>query len=436
MGAWCMPLSYIMLYHEAIHNRLRFKHGFYWGFIIYSTHALPIILFSTTLAHRDSMTSFMRFGVWAAVVIYSAIQAGIWFAIAHYISSLRSSVLYKITMWCLLTVIFIYWMDRFFLWPCGIIEGYRCFHPLLALARVMPFIVRVQSIWLYTIGFVFLCGISAYIGHYAGAYGRSIKLCVVSIMSYIILAHNTFTHDYRLVERPLWLNTLVYIVPQWSFEPLDTAWDRAHILYKQIRQKVFAAPDCKLIIFPESAFPFALNTYPEIVSYWYTAIPRERRDQIVIILGAHRICGKRVFNSCYMLKSGSIQHVYDKQHGLLWVERIPEWSHAVGLGDIMTKHAFLFSQSEGLRSPFAAHTVRFDPLICSDNFFNTGADLSPAQGHTRLCLVNDAWCKHTFLPDLLYNTIYLYARLNRYQVLYISHTRGQLITHDGSEFMV
>ncbi|MGP1580980.1 MAG: apolipoprotein N-acyltransferase [Wolinella sp.] len=71
------------------------------------------------------------------------------------------------------------------------------------------------------------------------------------------------------------------------------------------------------ILFPETAFPLALNLEPALLE-----ILLQKSEQIAIITGALRVEGGRVFNSTYLFSQGKMQHA-DKIVLVPFGERIP-----------------------------------------------------------------------------------------------------------------
>jgi len=423
-----MPASFILIFGALLENKLTFKLGFLWGCIVYTVQILPLL----SIAYLTSTVISQiipRVLVWLIMVIYTAFYAGLWFFFMQLSTARITHFVYKLCPAVLISLIFFTWLDLMFLWPFGLLEGYACIYPLVPLVYFLPsYVFFSGKSFVLFILLLFCSGIiSLSFMHKKSALGGVFLVC------YALIIMRTSSQVLQ-EQAPAWLKHVIRISPPWVFEPEKYSWVSARALGNLIEQALTHNIHAELIIFPESAFQYELNKYPEVLAYWQTISERSDSPDIGLIIGAHRRVGSHVYNSCYYIAQGAIKNYYDKQHGLLWLERVPSWSRYITCADICVERHRLFAQSEQARELFNWKDISFIPFICSDNFFSPKHDNYVGRKQIMLCLINDAWCRHSFLPQILYATVYLQARCTGLPVLYVSHTRGIFIDHEQREF--
>lgn len=430
LSVMLMPSAFMLIFTLILKDmrQLSFRFGFLWGCIVYSIQILPILtLTCSTYTHLSHL--FLRVLLWFSLMLYTALHAGIWFVLLRMSSAHITHIAYKLFFTVSITWLFIIWLDCGFLWPFGLFEGYACIYPLVPLSHFLPVSLFAYGKSVLFFGFLIFCAVLSALS-FAHNRVAFITVCFFWLLLMVIRIWPVG----RTEKRPYWLNTVTRIVPPWSFEPDSYPWQRARILGNLIKTAVLKNAQTELIVFPEAAFQYELNKYPEMFIFWQDILEQNRVPDAHIIIGAHRRIGSLVYNSCFYISHGLIQNVYDKRHGLLWIERVPSWSSGIHCAEICVPRQRLFAQSNAKDTRFSWKNIVFKPLICSDNFFSRTSLTDNEPRHVMLCLVNDAWCSTSFLADILYQTVYLHACCTQLPVLYISYTRGVYIDENQHEF--
>lgn len=155
-----------------------------------------------------------------------------------------------------------------------------------------------------------------------------------------------------------------------------------------------------VLVWPESAFPFALTEEPAAIAAIADLLP----PATTLVTGAARIDRstgrRRVFNSIYVIDdAGVIQAAYDKVHLVPFGEYLPfqEALEALGLRQL-TKLRGGFAAGRGRRPMPLPAAPSFAPLVCYEIIF-PGAVLpqGPRPGFL-LNVTNDAWFGRTIGP--------------------------------------
>jgi apolipoprotein N-acyltransferase len=170
-----------------------------------------------------------------------------------------------------------------------------------------------------------------------------------------------------------------------------------------------------ILVWPESAFPFALTEEPGALAAIGAMLP----DGAALVTGAARVeanasaaGGRRVFNSIYVINDrGEIDDAYDKVHLVPFGEYLPFQAVLESLGlQQLTKLPGGFSPGPRRRALALPAAPAFSPLICYEIIFpgevlpgNPGAD-NPGSGDLAaeklrpgflLNVTNDAWYGRT-----------------------------------------
>ncbi|WP_224824804.1 apolipoprotein N-acyltransferase [Cognatishimia sp. MH4019] len=172
--------------------------------------------------------------------------------------------------------------------------------------------------------------------------------------------------------------------------PQHQKWDPDFIPIFYNRQLEFtrAAPAVDLVVWPETAIPYALERAGGII-----AQITEAANGAGVILGAQRSEGPDYFNSLAVVgPSGALSAVYDKHHLVPFGEYIP-------LADLFSNIGFLgaAAQTTGGYTPGAGPEIldigalgKALPLICYEGVFPRNLRL-PGRPDWLLLITNDAW---------------------------------------------
>ncbi len=161
-----------------------------------------------------------------------------------------------------------------------------------------------------------------------------------------------------------------------------------------------------VLVWPESAFPFALTEEPGALAAIGALLP----DGATLVTGAARVeanagagdGSRRVFNSIYVINDrGEIEDAYDKVHLVPFGEYLPFQQTLESLGlQQLTKLRGGFSAGPGRRALALPAAPAFSPLICYEIIFPgqvlpTNPRPDEARPGFLLNVTNDAWYGRT-----------------------------------------
>lgn len=416
---WTIVVFLIPLFYTARHFNVSYLHGLWWGFIFWSFHLSALLL----LIIRESDAGWLiSSSIWLVLVGYGALYAGLWFACAITITRLTRAWWIS---WLCATWLYFFIVDRAILWIFDVVEGYELAHPVLPLVRYTPILFLIP--WLGKQGLLFFLivfQLSIVELIHALQYNKPVMLLmvVISLMPFLI----SWLPARRTINRPEWLDRIVcmHVMP----DPKRSMWQQAHMIRKALEQACRTRPD--LIVMPESTFPFCLNEHQEILKYWHEyALPSTTE----LILGGHRREGNDVYNTLYFIRGDTIVELYDKQHGLLFVERVPHLFDYPALRKFFLSDSAPFCQSTKKSSSLQTSRFKCAPLICSELFF------SHHDTHKELdlyvALVNDTWyC--AYQRFLMRQDARLKALLWQKDILYVSYSEAALFARTGVIFLL
>lgn len=404
---WAIFAAYIALFFIFLTHASACVYGFLWGCIAYGMHVFP--LYYALARHAPG---HIVAGGLAVIVLYMAFYAGVWFWLVRRMSTLVGMIA--------VTSMYVWFMDSKFLWIFDYSEGYCCLHPLVPLARIkiLGDLVGYVGLWCTTVLFIAGNGGLAWllVHHYRKQ--ALVYLMIMGIGGYVYTFFSPSKTDTpACIARVAWAH--IPFVPG-----VQGAWKSIHAVGEAIREAVRSKPTASVIMMPESTCLFALNMYPDMLSYIQNCLLDKQ-----LCLGAHERIGRNLYNTFYFLDNESVQ-VYRKQHGMFFGERMPtimRWA----MGDYCLLGTEFFCQArsvEVLQEITLYDQVSVQPCVCSDFFFGQ----HEKRGVDPLCvLLNDAWYEGTVMPDLLCNAAILKLRSVNRAGFYIAHTRAFYIEHDG-----
>lgn len=169
------------------------------------------------------------------------------------------------------------------------------------------------------------------------------------------------------------------------------------------------------IITPESALPFALNKYENILKIFCNyshALP--------LLMGSFFEDDHGVHNCFYYFSDGILQCIYKKKHAMPCAEMIPQWCNYAWVRELfLNNNQCARSKISGERQVISLSDVHIYPIICSE-FFCTAALKKVPRHTTALVLVNDAWFAHSFLSAVAYHYAALQAWWCGKKIIYVS----------------
>lgn len=172
--------------------------------------------------------------------------------------------------------------------------------------------------------------------------------------------------------------------------PQDEKWDPARALTFLERQidLTAEAPPPDLVIWPETAIPWALNDAGPALEQIAAAAGRAP-----VILGAIRTEGAQAFNSIAVVGAGGeVLDVYDKHHLVPFGEYIPlgRLARLVGLRSFAARDGYGYTAGPGPRRLDLGRMGRPLALICYEAIFPAEVGAGPRPDWL-LQVTNDAW---------------------------------------------
>ncbi len=409
-----IPLLYAAFLARGI---VPFTYGFLWGTISNVSIFYGIVILLIEHAQGPG-----RITAYFFLTVFCAVYAGLWFSTASmltlWISSYTKSILPIVALWAFITTLYFLWMryaalSLFF----GCWQGNPLSWPLLPLVAHAGWLQCFSWCHEWLLLF-FLCMSSACIAAslaYDKKYGAGVFLLLPFFSGWFA--------DKTVDETPSMAKKMGWIIPSPA-----TRHNRCERTQEIILQYLLLVQkNVTYIITPESAFPFD-NNYNSLI----TVLNEYMDDQSVFIMSVHRTEDKKLYNTLLISKCGRIIQHYDKSNLMPFAEYLPP----------------LFSSSTYCKNLFLADTVPFChgtnerttiecdaifsciPYICSELFFCDEFPRAPSNVYV-LCIANDRWFSCNYMQQLMFLTAQYKAILWQRNIIYVSHTRGCVITKKG-----
>lgn len=312
-------------------------------------------------------------------------------------------------------------IDAAMLFPFDIVEGYELAHPLL------PLIVFHKALFL--LPYIKKSGLLAFL------------VCQQIALSFLL-----FKQNHRFLMTVIFVTCLAfwmvgYILPQkksaapnWlekticlRLDPFEkkSIWKWAHCMREELAKP--NRDQKMLVIMPESTCPFALNEHQEVIAFLHEYSLKEYRNEL--ILGGQRRDHESVYNCLYHISSGEIHSMYDKRHGMFFVERIPRFCDIPALRKIFLSGNEPFCQSSAECKEITSSLITYQPVLCSELFFSRVETVDT--NAMLLVLVNDAWFPVRYQQDLMASAARFNAILWQKDILYVSYSNAALYSKEG-----
>lgn len=166
----------------------------------------------------------------------------------------------------------------------------------------------------------------------------------------------------------------------------------------------------KIILAPESTFPFPLNEYPQIVRWWSLSMAKD----VHLLIGAQRSELGKFYQTVYWIHGGRIIEVYDKLAPLPIAE---EKSNNEIWSNLFLKNKNSISSGRQTKI-FDLGFIKIVPQICSDLLND---NLPALDSSTFICyFMNDSWFPDYF-KQLLKKYLILKTLLSKAPAIYITH---------------
>lgn len=419
---WCAELQFVgwvLLWYCVIQyqERIGLVQACIWGALFYGVYWYGIACFLWMHAQKFQEIAFIF------LLSYSVSTVLGWFFIASAPRRVlvRTYPRIKSICWIASAVMYLWWVDTHFFWIFGQ-KGNQ-------LAWVwLPFLVRQWS-WHIAACFsrhfltaVWVIGTAGVAVSLARYFYTTLLWC---IGSYTILLFSCWmSQPSTLIKMP----SVCCVVPRSQSREQETYWERAHNI-EILLQHAHKTTGADLFIFPESAFPYALNHVPEVLSLWKSAPG-------ICVLGAHYQKKGKLYNSFYVFdtQSSRITYRYDKKSPLFFTETIPTfWKKLSWCHQLFLTNNLPFNKGKQRTTLFLKKLGSLSPYICADLFMKRNP-CKPAD--YSICIVNDSWFASSYIPRLMFLHARYKALQSQQNIIYVSYTYQYLLAPDGHCYLL
>lgn len=392
--------AYVPLWYVIKLRKPSFSSGVWYGVSFYMFFGCGLL--QLLHEHGYGMLKYVAMG---GYVLYGAFLSGVWFLGLQFVTDRVQHMHYLVygLSVAIVTCAYWYYIDSFFWLPCGVIEGNTLQNVLVPLA------VRHQ--WLYLLNYL--------------------PMYVIWLM--LLMINFLWIEIGKKESRVVLVFLLLIIGCGWISKrggmlPLkisygqaqshNSAWDAADAIATNIQAITNENQATEMIIFPESAFPFPLNLYPEHMQDWADLLPAT----CSLIIGAHRYDNGKLFNTVYHIQR-RIMHHYDKCFRMFLTEYVPSlFIKTPMIKDLFLHNKELFIQGSN-KGIFSIKGKRVVPAICSEWYFNAHR-LSIPEEAIVLVVANDSWFSCGYVRELMQLTARLQAIKTGHPLIYCSHEYG------------
>lgn len=397
----------IFLFTIPLHLlRTNFLNGFFWGLWGFGIHTSGLLY----------ATMRMQNGPWPLraippllVILYFAIQAGIWFVILEKIKTIKMYKKNYFLCTVSINVIFFWYMSYASLWPiCGW-QGYPFFNPLLPLVK--------SPLCLFLIGQLGFIGTMYVAFLIPNLIFLSKERIILTVFCIIILIFPTAPAEHSALAE--WVRAIAPFQTQFSSSKNST------VSLEYLNHFIRNHPDKKIFITPESSF-YGDNIFDENNLAILDAPGKE------CILGSFSSNQTARHNTLYWIKNGAIQDLHHKQHAVALTETVPLWARLPWLEQLHDKSTFI-SPADKKQDVWSVNGQPIEPYICSE-FFCQLFPLHPLQTSSSVLLCcNDAWFTGwaDYVKVLMINDARLKAVLWHTDIVYIGYQDALYINRSG-----
>lgn len=420
-AAPCIFLFMIPIFCLVISGQdsLSFKEGCLWGMFFFTTHFFGIFY----LLYEHAQGSF-KFLAGVLLWLNGVVHAGIWFWLAAQLALIKwGNVVWRLSCWIAITLLFFFWLKNFILLPAGCLQGYCFGNPIVVLAANPRFL---QLLPYLGEGGLLLCVLL-----FSACAALAIKqrrllcwgLCFVFVLPFVYGFCIFFQEN-----PPAYLASCAYASPpDEATHPLDCAQELNEI-FDNVLQK---NPDARIIFAPETSYPFPLNKHPAMVELWYNnAVP----EDVYVCIGSQREEAGKLYNCLYLLLQGRIIKFYDKICRMPFTEYVPLFcKNTPSFKELFLKNKKGFSTGRNSAVFFSPNDLfSFVPSICSDLFFGHIPDHLM---HTDawVVVVKDRWFSCSYMKNLMKFYAIMKAIESKKDLFYIGSYEGIWISNRGNQ---
>ncbi len=398
--------------------------GALWSIIAFFMHAFGILYVVVNYGTNVAIVTCVLF----FFGLYCGLYSMIWIWLLQ--KKMNSQPLLQIVYRVLVTVLFFVAIDRFFLFPLGVIQGYPLFFPLIPLINTLAGVIFIATIqrWLFLIMVVIMQELIVYSIVHSQFSRTKISIFIICFTTiFLFPPHCLFLTQKQLIEK-YDTDSIACIV---ECKTEKNPQDHAQLLYSLMVKARQLYPQAKTFIMRESAFPFSLNEHRYAIEMWQKNIMKEGDH---IVFGSLWCENDACFNCFFCINECRIMHRYEKTHLIPLFEYIPESLFFKSkLRNLFFQKKDLFSQGFSTSVPLKINdNTLILPVICSELFWNKRSK----HLHTQcplLCLMHDGHFANSGYDALMILMARYKACYEQRTIIYCSYFHALLIgTHGES----
>lgn len=332
-----------------------------WALLVFPTH---FIWLYALLRYQSRASIELAIGLYLFVVCYFIVLCAGWFALSSYI--IRNN---KIEM------------RRIF-----ILASISCFYIVITHVSLSPFVGHRE-------GYPFL------------------NPCIPLARTIMYFTNTTVTNNPATLP-------LLYLKPMPSSD--HPGIDGQRHFHALCNQKLTSK---KIIIAPESFFPFPINEYPEIVALWSCALPTGS----TFIFGSQWQDASKRYQTACCITNHQLTCLHHKHHLINFVECMPAWYNQIAcLQALFLHNAQDLSVSNASLKVFRHHGTNIMIQICSEFFF-TSLNIDSIKPNYIFLLINDRWFV-AYFRKIIENLACIKSVWLNMPVVYVGHSSYKLIS--------
>ena len=423
---WLIFFFPIPLFYCALHKKLTFRDGYFWGLISFGLHLSGPLYGIFYMTHTYPIYTIILVLLF---ILYESLYAGLWFWLTvTIINWYACTKTMQLMIWILTTLGYFYWINHYCLFIFGRCEGYFFMHPLLPLAVYPPLLFLLPIVG-KTVLLLFLLMVPGAITIWIQK-KTTIRFLIIIITLSPWIIGVLKTDQKKSV--PHWLS---HVTPApLTFAPSADINHTAYIVCKELKQLINRHKKTSLIIFPESAF---YETDFSHITQLASCLDKKNLGKSVdIILGAFLKKNGNCYNTLYLIKNGKIQHYFNKRHTVILTQRLPFWLNFPIIHRMFFDEMPPISACNNPREKLIVFdNVELVPYICSDLFFNEYPDDNYPHIPI-LAITNDRWTYKSYIAQLMRLSAAFKAIEWQRDILYISYLYATFFDKYGNYFVL
>ncbi len=186
-----------------------------------------------------------------------------------------------------------------------------------------------------------------------------------------------------------------------------------------------------LFVAAESAYPFALNTMPEIISFFSSALNEEQH----LLLGSvYSVGPNQDFQALYWITHSGLRDIYLKKHAVPFFERMPTFlKKCTTLRAVLNaEHDFCTDTEKEAVLWRITPSLQLRPAICSEFFLGSYrfAQSAATKDSVVMLVVNDGWYV-AYFRKIMENLTQLDAVRLGVRIVYVGHFTTKVMLPKG-----